>query len=1448
MKLVKSNYRKKLVILLLLSFGMIFANIGFSSINFPLNFTSIKEETNRENDLDYQIQIPKTSSSPTSFSSSGENINLTLHQSYSNNSFNTALSLSDPNSNSFSLPCPKDVTFNSTFTNITIKDIYAPNKTLEIETGVSGSESIRYVDHALSFQIPGDGILDNLSICFSETQLIQEYDASINVELWNAAWNGGFSDWGPSGFIATIKTGLVIINDTSSTWYNITNINQQLDISATNNNMFFIFLTQTTSSSLAEVVFHREADGASDDSKVWKDDGGWQPVAGIDPSMTLHLLPINNTPKPTEVDLKINNDVVTDIERGKGYWESAKVNGSVSGELQYNVSAGWWDVTCNVSKVQINLTKTNIQAISSFDILGSGQTVQWNVTRNGGLNYFDSRFSTYQINFTIPDTWDKDTIKVFNGGISKTSDSTNRSLGNGYREVNVLNAGNGTYWHLTANSTNLLASIDSFDTFDFTGIAHFEATFYNGIGDSDGKINLSVYSPVIWNNDLNYTIDVESFTAGSVISLADWDISDNITKYGDFQVQVSWSNNTAAGFREKIIRIFGETNLVPILPKFIFNASESFDIDVFFNDTGLDAGINDTDITYRLNNGAIRSDDVPIATGLYKIIIDCFDADFNTYGPNFIEINASKTYYNNQSEIVEITILGETELDGSILKSSFDSTETFNVSIFYNDTVKDSDIFGAIRDVYVNSTPYTPISNYDYGDGNYNITIKCDDDIFQSQGYGYFNLSINVEKSYYYNQSSEFIISITGNTSLSTTKLPDPSIGYYNSDEMFNITVHFEDTSRGEGIDGGVAKIYVKEVSASSYQEYIPVKNDPIGAGDYNITVDCSDPLFNPYGKYNIKINITKSHYYTAEDILGEIVVGNTTLTILNPIGPVSYVEDESFDIIIEYEDHTLTSGIDGADITYTINGTGYISNNWIDNSDGTYNINIDAGDVDFGNNYGYVDIIIRANKTNYINLTRTLTFERQILTQITPFNNPPLVEVMKGVNVTYTFNYSDTSGNPIVEYDNFQRTSPFVGFQYHLRNDGNGNYTLDIDTSNIGVIVDPYSLNFSISVFGNQSQKISLTILVTIKQTNIEIESWNNNADFARSTWTNVSIDFYFNDTTNIEAIDGLTDSNVIIRDYDTGVLWGPGFELFTRPGPGNYKLNISTVNKNSGLYTLQLNISKYPDYNWSLAYVQFYLRGNYTQINMISVSDPEATLISTGIGNNYTTFIVSDLTIEFNITDTESNDKVVIGDANEYIITFKNLVTGFTGTLQESLSFVPITVDYGIYTGSIVTSVLTANRFYLINVTVVKSNYENTTFSFNLTLVNSQINIILISNQGGQLEPSGFGNYYNSTVALDLNLEFNITDTESLFRTIERDATAYLVKYINLGTGQNGTIINSLTFNNPTSKYIGTLTTSGLGVGNYLINVSVVILNYIIMPLTFNATNFQFNNCLRK
>ncbi|MHA2393665.1 MAG: hypothetical protein ACXAEX_17140, partial [Promethearchaeota archaeon] len=430
----------------------------------------------------------------------------------------------------------------------------------------------------------------------------------------------------------------------------------------------------------------------------------------------------------------------------------------------------------------------------------------------------------------------------------------------------------------------------------------------------------------------------------------------------------------------------------------------------------------------------------------------------------------------------------------------------------------------------------------------------------------------------------------------------------------------------------------------------------------------------------------------------------------------------------------------------YTLNGTGYRSDNVVPGVPGIYNITINTGDVDFGSNYGNVDIIIRANKSKYINLTETLTFERQILTQITPSNPPSLIEVIRGNSIFYEFNYSDKLGTPIDTYNTFQNTTNLQKFQWSIVNEGSGNYTLELNSTNVLVIGTPYIINFSIYTFGKQSQEISFSILVTIIETDIEILSWNSNADFARSTRLNISIDFYFNDTTNNNPITGLTNGNIKIKDSGTGSIWVPGFELFDQPGDGNYKLNISTVNAISGPYTLQLNVSKFPNYNYSLEPISFYLRGNYTTISLNSISDPGGVLTSSSPGHNYTIFEGSDIDLVYDVLDLEYSNTTVLNPATSNYVWYRNINSGINGSLQYSYQYI-----FPNQVGTIITSIsgLIAGD-YIINVSTTIQNYENATFVFNLTIIEKyEVRITSID----QPSDVNAGSFFNITLQAEFN-----------------------------------------------------------------------------------------------
>jgi len=794
------NKKKKIITCSVLLFSFLSITI-FTNFNFESLF--YKDDANKDDFTNF----PKTSDSLPSFNGTGDKVNITLHQSYLNNSFNTALSPSDSNNNSFSLPCPTDTTFNSSYTKIKVENINAPNKTQNLELGTSGNSALGGFYWAFSFKVLSISILENFSICFSETSG-NSVDAKVEIRLYNATDSG-------SETIPHQNTNLISIIDPISygdnrVWYNYTNQYKTLDPSNTYNETFYIVFWDNTEPGPPDPIseFHSENDssGDGDNSLVCrklKTGGSWV-MQNIDIASTVHIGLDDNTPKPTDINLRINDTTVSnDGNNNQGYWISQNEYSHPLGELNFTITAGWWDVTCEISQVQINYTKTDLRADSSFEVLESGQNVFWNVTKSGGLNYFDSRFNNYTINFTISSRWTN--IEVWNGGTNKTDDIKPNYL-NHYKDIQVFNAGNGTYWFLNATSSNLLTDIKKYvgtisvaDTFNYTDLVRFNGTFSSSI--SDGSINLSVYNPLALNDQLNYTFVNSSFVSGKDIYFGDWNISDTVAKYGKFRILTQWNNGTDAGFFRDNITILAETNFLIDQPSqnTTFNSSTIFNVTITYRDREQDLDISDGDIYYKINSGtysSVNESVTYIGSGKYNITFDCNNTEFN-YGSNTITIRANNTYHNNQTGILNIIILGETNLSRPFPKTyNFDSGETFNITLYFNDTVKNVGINESTVVITVNGSAYTPLAFYDYGDGYYNITVNCSDDVFDDQGYGSFNLSINSEKINYYSQTTSFIIYIKGETSLTATKFPEPLKGYYNSDETFNITVFFNDTSR----------------------------------------------------------------------------------------------------------------------------------------------------------------------------------------------------------------------------------------------------------------------------------------------------------------------------------------------------------------------------------------------------------------------------------------------------------------------------------------------------------------------------------------------------------------------------------------------------------------------------------------------------------------------------
>ncbi|KKM92241.1 hypothetical protein LCGC14_1220450, partial [marine sediment metagenome] len=638
-------------ILVLLSFIFIISG----SILFPVIF-STNHEMAKEDKENYDSGKPdfydlKISDYNPNIIGTGENFNITLQQSLLNNSIISFTNFTS--SNSFTEASPTVNNFNSSFINMTIDSIIADNITSIVRDGATATSSPTVPPRVTSFRVDTDSWLLNITVDVYFTA-----GKTANVFLHKSTWNSGTSASIPSGSPIPLAATYPGANPNGPTIFSFAD--QFLNTTLTDNNTWFIGLNGTH----AKAEWRYIAD-ATDNSYAYNWSAGYNPEA-VDYLLTVELGPVSTTPSPEQINLKINNTQVTGYGDGigSGYWSNSSEFQDSSGNLDFEITSDWSATSLNITQVQINYTKTDLKAGANFDIPGSGQNVLWNVTRNGGFNYFDSRIINWStITFTIPSSWGS--IGAYNGGTSKIIDISAPVI-NGYKDVLVLGAGNGTYWYLNASSSNLLSSIDTYvgsnptSVVNFTNIVHFNATFSAPLALNDGNINLSVYSPAAINNKLNYTHLNSSFGPASVISLGEWDVSDNVTQFGVFRVHVSWNNDTAAGFLEKLVTILGETELNITSPpdSSEYNLGDFFNITVYFNDTKQNLPISEAGIDMDVSGSAYSpTSTFDYGNGYYNITVNSSDPIFSSLGWFAIRANVSKQYYNNQSEIINIKII-----------------------------------------------------------------------------------------------------------------------------------------------------------------------------------------------------------------------------------------------------------------------------------------------------------------------------------------------------------------------------------------------------------------------------------------------------------------------------------------------------------------------------------------------------------------------------------------------------------------------------------------------------------------------------------------------------------------------------------------------------------------------------------------------------------------------
>ncbi|KKM68739.1 hypothetical protein LCGC14_1457870, partial [marine sediment metagenome] len=830
----------------------------------------------------------------------------------------------------------------------------------------------------------------------------------------------------------------------------------------------------------------------------------------------------------------------------------------------------------------------------------------------------------------------------------------------------------------------------------------------------DSVRNQEIFNAVVtaWVNNNNYTINATlRIGAGGFYDVdfefLDWDFRG----YGPFTIKVDINKSYYYNWTQTYnIYIAGPTDAIfgrdPI--KLIYDSGDALNISVYYNDTSINAGISGANLSIYVNS---RSN--PYATaiwfdygnGYYNITIDFTDNIFSGYGSFDLIVDVNKTNYENHTNNPSIDIRGEISatFDRNPNKTSFGSVEVLNISVYYNDTIKDEGISGANLSIFIdNRSNQYSTTIFNYGNGNYSIKIDFTDTIFD--GYGLFDIIIDVNGTNYYNFTSSLIsIDIRGNTTTYFSKNPDKIS--FDSGEAFNISVYYNDTAKNSGISGASISIFIDN---RSNQYSTTIFN--YGNGNYSIKIDFTDAIFNDYGSFNIIVDVNKTNYYNGTQSYNIGVLGITSFNLLRPENYTSYLDGDTFNITIQFNDDAKSIPINGI-INYSIDGSPYsTSYNIYSIGVGKYNITINVNNDNF-TNYGYVDIIININKTNYYNKTIVFRLERQIRTLISPSNSNTLPAVYRGQTILFTFNYSDILGNPI-KIVNSSNISSDYGLSPTLENIGNGNYTMHLNTSNVNVGI--YNYIFNISSLGNETQIITLTF--TVLPTTTGISNVVSISTLSRHTGENQTVTFSFMDIITSQGISTLTAVNIKVYD-ETGqnsTLWQRGTQdhnwTLVNLGGGNYELRISTSGLSVGTYILKFQIINLTNYdNAESQEISFYLRGYNSTFGLISLADEGGQLFSNDSLYNYSSFERNDLTVRFTLNNTDLGS-LVLEHMDTYGIIYINLNTNATGTISNSISFNSVNASYGYFIGMLnLNQANLTTGYYQFNMLIMKTNFEN-------------------------------------------------------------------------------------------------------------------------------------------
>mgnify|MGYP005639990941 CR=1 FL=1 len=894
--------------------------------------------------------------------------------------------------------------------------------------------------------------------------------------------------------------------------------------------------------------------------------------------------------KPSDVNLKMNQLNVTDIDYGTGsvteinVWDASPVivnftwTPSAGLGLNHDIYVTFkTDVTLYIKKQDSTLYDMNLVNKGLNLAIYNGTDGEWSFYV---WVHVPSYYGQYKFNLSIPLDWNVTFVaEPTTPTVNRIANCSGGNPGGGYIEVPVylISDTPDGYWILKAKSPNYVYDVwtqvynaatnqwENSTTFRPSNITRVVARILNSSGlppadvtSYSANITIRFSNGTVWYTAL-VTPDANGYVISNSITIGGTNTTGDL-----YTVEVHWNSEVEAGDLQRHFSVIHQTSLSIWNP---YDARADLQAEAYYGDLVLlTVRFNDTD-SRRLLTGATvtcnwTTGERTLAdngTGEYGITLDTSELPGN--GRYIIVINATKQYYDNAT----ITLI--LDVNYRTVVSSPQAPE-YGVPIPIGDNLT-VDLYYEKADTKVGISNASITANGTWNDRILNVR-EVDSGhyvvYFNTSGLtaGYQAIQLTANKSFYEAKDITIRFLFVYKTKYS----PESLAIYVGYNENFTVWFKYM-YYNGSPVLGANVTVYIEWLD--QWITMTDTRND----GNYTAEVNASAPMATVYSLI-FRANKTLHQSWEVSPVTVVVWERGTLLEVIYPSGlTLNVTWGENATIEIRYLDAVTKAGIANADVRVDWKGTSYV--NMTLNSTGTYLVEISTSEIKVIGSYTLVVTLDSPTYKSNSTLITVIVGKREGKLVAEPSELTVVWSDIRNVTLSY---FEPNSGTGVSN----ALTNSNLTLAVSIVEEGGGTYTLIFDSTKVNVG------NYTIKVVFDHSLTKTATCIIKVHVVPVSTEISVLERDESAPIGDLFNFTILYKDLNHSEGID----KALIVAN------WTYGYHV-ENIGGGKYRISLVTETVPIGEYHIVV-VAKQRNYVESSETITVRIRLIKTRIDVVS------------------------------------------------------------------------------------------------------------------------------------------------------------------------------------------------------------------------------------------------------